>query len=111
MFSTDNPGTYNQVPVARHIIFLTDGVMTASTTSYSSFGLPAAEDRMTGGGTLVARHKSRFLNACSRARQMGMTVWVIALDVQAPDDISPCASGDDHFFVSDGSNLDQVFTT
>ena len=65
---------------------------------------------MTGGGSLVKRHQDRFLNACNRARQMGMTIWVIALDVQSPNDIKPCASGEDHFFISDGSDLDQVFT-
>ena len=96
--------------VGRHIIFLTDGVMTADTDNYSSFGVPRRGDRMTGGGSLVKRHQDRFLNACNRARQMGMTIWVIALDVQSPNDIKPCASGEDHFFISDGSDLDQVFT-
>ena len=110
MYSADNPTVYQQVPVGKHIIFLTDGVMTADAANYSSFGIPNAEDRMTGGGSLVQKHKTRFLNACARARSMGMTVWVIALDVQTPADISPCASGSDHFFVSNGSDLDQVFT-
>ncbi len=110
LFADDNPEELNQVPVGKHIVFLTDGVMTADTNNYSSFGVPRREDRMIGGQSLVQRHKSRFLNACNRARQMGMTVWVIALDVQSPGDIKPCASGEDHFFVSDGSDLDQVFT-
>jgi hypothetical protein len=83
--------------------------MTASTTNYSAFGIPAAEQRMTGSGDLVARHNARFLNACNRARQMGMTIWVIALDVGSTAEISQCASGNDHFFVSDGSDLEQVF--
>lgn len=110
MFATENPSTFAQVPVARHIIFLTDGEMTALNTNYSSFGVETAEDRLTGAGNAVAKHKARFLNACSRARQMGMTIWVIALDVGSTDDIKPCASGDDHFYQSDGTNLDQVFT-
>ena len=110
MFATDNPDEFNQVPVGRHIIFLTDGVMTADTDNYSSFGVPKRGDRMSGGGSLVKRHQDRFVNACNRAREMGMTIWVIALDVQSPNDIKPCASGDDHFFISDGSDLDQVFT-
>ncbi|QIK77873.1 hypothetical protein G7077_02040 [Sphingomonas piscis] len=111
MFQTDNPDTFNSIPVERHIIFLTDGAMTASDTNYSSFGVTAAEDRMTGNGNSLNRHKTRFLNACDRARQMGMTVWAIALDpnLGEADDIKPCASGDDHFFTSDGSNLDRVF--
>jgi Flp pilus assembly protein TadG len=109
MFAADNPDKVDEIPVQRHIIFLTDGEMTALDTNYSSFGIPVAEDRMTGGGSLVSRHKTRFLNACETARSMGITIWVIALDVQAPDDIKPCASGEDHFFISNGSDLDKVF--
>ena len=109
MFAADNPTMFNNIRVDRHIVFLTDGTMTASTTNYSAFGIPAAEQRMTGSGDLVARHNARFLNACNRARQMGMTVWVIALDVGSTAEISQCASGNDHFFVSDGSDLEQVF--
>lgn len=110
MFSADNPGVFNLIRVEQHIVFLTDGVMTANANNYSAFGIPQREDRMTGGGSLVQKHQTRFLNACNRARQMGMTIWVIALDVQAPDSIRPCASGNDHFFVSNGSDLDQVFS-
>lgn len=109
MFQAENPDEVDGIRVARHIIFLTDGEMTADSYNYSSFGIPNAEDRMTGWGSLAGKHQSRFLNACNRARQMGATVWVIALDVGSTADISPCASGDDHFFVSDGSDLDQVF--
>jgi hypothetical protein len=111
MFSADNATILNNVPVEKHIVFLTDGVMTATTGNYSSFGIPAKEDRMVlGNADLVQRHVDRFLNACNRARQMGATIWVVALDVQSPDTIRPCASGDDHFFVSNGSDLDLVFT-
>jgi len=113
--ATENPDTFQQVPVARHIIFLTDGVMTADNNNYSAFGIPSAERRMVGTGSDdVPEHKARFLNACNRAREMGMTVWVIALDVQGggPEDIESCASGEGHFFISDGSegDLDEVFT-
>jgi hypothetical protein len=114
MFSASNPDTFNNMRVARHIIFLTDGDMTASDTNYSSFGIPAADPRMTGTGTQEARHIARFLNACNTVRQMpggGVTIWVIALDTGAVSDIGNCASSSSHFFVSNGSDLDQVFTT
>jgi Flp pilus assembly protein TadG len=114
MFSSDNPTIYNEIPVDKHIVFLTDGTMTASTANYSSFGVPAKEDRMVKGDSdLVQRHIDRFLNACDQAREMGATIWVIALDVPdagSLDAIKQCASGDDHFFTSNGSDLDLVFT-
>lgn len=114
MFTSDNPTIFNEIPVDKHIVFLTDGAMTASTTNYSAYGIPSKEDRMVkGSSALVDRHFDRFLNACDRARQMGATIWVIALDVpdaESLDAIKQCASGDDHFFTSDGSDLDLVFT-
>jgi hypothetical protein len=115
MFKNDNPDTLpdpsgNPIRVDRHIVFLTDGEMTSEAANYSSFGIPVADDRLTGGGSVVGRHQSRFLAACNRARQMGATIWVIALDVGSTGDIEPCASGSDHFYVSDGTNLDQIFT-
>jgi hypothetical protein len=116
MFSADNPDTLpdgagNQIRVDRHIVFLTDGEMTADSRNYSAFGIPTAGDRLAGSSDIVSKHKTRFLAACNRARQMGATIWVIALDVGATGDISPCASGSDHFFVSNGTDLDGIFTT
>lgn len=124
MFAADNPTAINDasgnpVRVDRHIVFLTDGAMTANNTNYSSFGIPARSDRMSGcagAGSetcLASKHRTRFLAACNRARQppISATVWVIALDVGSTADISPCASGSDHFFISNGSDLSTVFTT
>ncbi|WP_129794283.1 TadE/TadG family type IV pilus assembly protein [Sphingosinicella sp. CPCC 101087] len=109
MFSADNPTEIDDIRVDKHIIFLTDGDMTASSSNYSAYGIPNASNRMTGSGNLETKHRNRFFNACNRARQMGMTVWVIAIDIRTPQDVEPCASGDDRFFVSDGSDLEEVF--
>jgi Flp pilus assembly protein TadG len=117
MFASANPDTYdatvdgtvNPVRVDRHIVFLTDGEMTADTANYSAYGIPDARSRLSGTGDEVAKHRARFLSACSRARQMGMTVWVIVLDVTDPSQVRPCAADDSHFFVSNGSDLDSVF--
>ena len=118
MFASENPDTLNSMRVDRHIVFLTDGEMTSYGFNYSSYGMPDYQNRWNTGGVsasqLVAKHQARFLNACNRARQMGpngTTVWVIALDVGSTGSISPCASGSDRFFVSNGSNLASVFDT
>lgn len=115
MFATENPDFYKSggvdVRVDRHIVFMTDGEMTTSDNSYSSFGVPAKYDRFEGSAADVAKHNTRFLAACDRARQMKMTIWVIALDVGSTGEIKKCASGDDHFFISNGTDLDKIFTT
>ncbi len=118
MFAADNPDTWdatadgvtNPVRVDRHIVFLTDGDMTADSANYSSYGIPNARRRLSGGSDEEAKHRARFLNACSRARTMGFTIWVIALDTAAGgNEVKPCATDDAHYFQSDGSNLDDIF--
>lgn len=111
MFASENPEERDDMRVDKHIVFLTDGTMTADNHNYSAFGIPARRDRLSGSGGLVAKHQARFLNACNRARQMGMTVWVIALDTSSTD-ISACASGEDHYFeASDAAGLEDAFDT
>ena len=121
MFGADNPDFVsdaggNPIRVDRHIVFLTDGEMTATYGNYSAFGIPSRSDRMTGcagassESCLESKHRARFISACNRARTMA-TVWVIALDVGSTADIAQCATSPNHFFVSNGSNLDTVFTS
>jgi hypothetical protein len=111
MFASENPEERGEMRVDKHLVFMTDGEMTADNNNYSAFGIPARRNRMNGSGSLVAKHQTRFLNACNRARQMGMTVWVIALDASSTD-ISACASGEDHYFEADDSDsLEDAFDT
>ncbi|MBC7985651.1 MAG: Tad domain-containing protein [Sphingomonadaceae bacterium] len=109
MFQADNPTTFNNIRVDKHIVFLTDGVQTAAETPYTSYANERWDRRLGNSGTQLARHQARFLAACSRARSMGMTIWVIALDEQDTASISPCATSTDHFYVSDGSDLEEIF--
>lgn len=112
MFASSNPTTFNGIRVDKHIVFLTDGVQTSTLDAYTSYGVERYDRRLGGANdadSQVARHRARFLSACNRARQMGMTIWVIALDVQALDQIRPCATSADHFYTSNGSDLEQIF--
>ena len=112
MFAADNPTMWNNVPVAKHIVFLTDGELSVNGNNYSAYGVWSfsGDRRLTGSGSQNSRHQAHFLAACNRAKSMGMTVWVIALDVTAVDAIAPCATSSGHFFASDGSDLESVFS-
>lgn len=118
MFASRNPEMWGGAPVAKHIVFLTDGVMCPNENLYSAFGVEEFEHRIVGpettvtgcAGRLSARHSGRFLSTCTTAKSMGMTIWVIALDVYEIDHIRPCASSDGHFFQSNGSDLEEIFT-
>jgi Flp pilus assembly protein TadG len=109
MFSSDNPEMYNNVPVAKHIIYLTDGILSVSSRGYSAYGYERERQRLEGSESQNARHVAHFHSVCNRAKSMGMTVWVIALDVADTSDIEPCATSTGHFYVSDGSDLEDVF--
>ena len=109
MFAADNPEMWNDVPVSKHIVFMTDGILQPSSSVYSAYGVENRDQRLGTSGTQHSRHLARFVSACSRAKQMGITIWVIALDVTSTDDIEPCATSSGHFFVSDGSDLEEVF--
>ncbi|MBC2777775.1 TadE/TadG family type IV pilus assembly protein [Parasphingopyxis marina] len=110
MFASNNPEEYNGVPVTRHIVFLTDGLMQPSSTVYSAFGVDSFDNRLQGSGSLTNRHIAHFQSACNRAKSMGITIWVIALDVTDTSAIEPCATSSGHFYVSNGSDLEQIFT-
>lgn len=109
-FASDNPATRNGIAVNQHIIFMTDGKLDTGANLYSAYGIDGIQDRANGGWTLDDFHLSRFESACNLAKSMGVTVWVIALDVTDIDDIRPCATTDENFYTSDGSDLEEVFT-
>lgn len=108
-FSSDNPTERDEVPVNQHIVFMTDGKLETGPTLYSAHGIEQYQRRTQGGGSQDDKHLSRFDSACALAKSMGITVWVIALDVSDTDDVEPCATSAEHFYTSDGSDLEEVF--
>lgn len=109
-FAGQNPTTRGPFPVNQHIIFMTDGVLDTGGTLYSADGVNDFQQRVQGSGNLSARHLSRFASGCDVARAMGVTVWVIAFDVvDVNEEVPECATSEGHYFVSDGSDLEQVF--
>ncbi len=108
-FASDNPTERAGVPVDRHIVFMTDGKLATSATYYSTFGIDKYQHRVKGSGTLQEKHLARFNSICDLVKANGVTVWVIAFDVTDTDDIDDCATSPAHFYVTDGSDLEDVF--
>jgi Flp pilus assembly protein TadG len=110
----DNITEIDGIPVNTHIVFMTDGKLDTDKADgtndlYSAHGLERFQQRTQGGGAVRDRHIARFAAVCNVAKNMGMTIWVIALDVSDTDDIDDCAISADHFYTSDGTDLEQVF--
>ena len=104
IFGGDNPSVYNDRPVNRYIIFMTDGILDTGTSIYTSYGLETLDKRVTGGWTSdsdqTARHKQRFLIACSAAKQKGISVWSIVFASATESTLKSCASNDDQYALS-----------
>ena len=112
-FADENPTERDGIPVNQNIVFMTDGKLDTGDTLYSAYGIQKFQNRVQncswGSSGCDSAHIARFKAACNLAKSMGITVWVIALDVTDTKDIKDCATSADHFYTSDGSDLEQVF--
>lgn len=92
----DGADTYKGMPVAKHIIFMTDGDMQPNSSSYSAYGVEDFDQRI-GGSTsgysaYLARHNQRFRMICNATKGMNVSVWVIAFATTANSTLTECAS-------------------
>jgi Flp pilus assembly protein TadG len=98
----------------RHIIFMTDGDMAPTLTSYGLYSIEQSERRVTGNntGTQLARHNARFVAECRAARARNIEVWVIAFGTSLNQQLRDCATQDNAhvFFAADDDALDEAFT-
>ena len=108
-FSGSNPTERDEIPVNQHIVFMTDGMLDTGDTLYSAHGVERYQQRTQGSGSLDEKHIARFESACDLAKSMGITVWVIALDVNDTADVEPCATSSEHFYISNGTDLEAIF--
>jgi hypothetical protein len=93
----DSPDTFNAMPVARNIIFLTDGQMDTDSGVYGAYGVEKNDMRISGMSNpseseLNGRHNTRFRMMCNTAKSMNISIWVIALGTTLSSDMLGCAS-------------------
>jgi len=97
--------------VARHIIFMTDGYMSPSSTVHGTYGIERHDRRVTedGSSSITSRHNSRFLAACAIAKAKGIRVWVIAFSSGLSSQMASCASPDSSFTAANADQLNDAF--
>jgi hypothetical protein len=100
-------------PVARHLIFLTDGETATNYNNYATYGIEAYEQRrwgLTSANTLNEVVENRFTVACDEVKKKNITVWVIGFGTTLKPFLTECA-GDGHFFeASSADELNAVFS-
>jgi len=90
----DSPTTYNGMPTNKFVIFMTDGLLDTGPDLYSAYGVERYDQRVTGGSlsTQDARHQQRFNLMCSRVKNMGVSIWVVAFASSLDTNLTNCAS-------------------
>ncbi len=106
-------GTGTQTSISRHVIFMTDGDMAPSSTTYSAYGLEQNDQRVASQGasnnTLKSRHNARFLAACDEAKKRGYIIWVIAFGTAINTELKKCSTAERAFFADKPETLNDTF--
>ena len=105
IFASDNPDTFNGMPVSRHIIFMTDGDMDTNNDVLAFQGLEDNDQNVGGNPTptdndtlltsptsMESRHVQRMRMVCNAAKAQGYSIWVIAFGLQLQPHLLECAS-------------------
>ncbi len=108
-----NLDTVKYPSVSRHIIFMTDGLMAPTTTAYSAYGQELYDNRVAPSGSnnnaLVNYHNNRFLAACTKAKNLGYTVWVIGFGTSLTTQMTSCSTAGRAYQANDTTALNNTF--
>ena len=99
LFAEENTTVANRRPIQRHIIFMTDGEMSANMPNMSAQGYEYLMQRVGGSPTmtdaaLTERHNNRFSQLCEIAKdeRHDIKIWVIGFGVNLNQRLLACAS-------------------
>ena len=118
LFATENSTVTNKRPISRHIIFMTDGAMTAPMSNFSHQGQEQVIARVgaTSDTNAVARHNNRFEQLCARAKSMPVgqndapvVIWVIGFGVTLNDQLTRCATVGKAYQTGSATKLKGIF--
>lgn len=112
IFAAENTSAPNGDPIARHIVFMTDGAQVNNVENYSTHGVEWWDRRITGTGnstTEFNRRAARLQAICQAAQQENITVWVVAFGTSLTQNLRDCASPGRAFQASDNATLTARF--
>jgi Flp pilus assembly protein TadG len=75
-----SPETFNNYPVSKYIILMTDGFIDSDATTYSAWGAEPKDHRVAAtysDTNETNSHKRRFSLACAAAKSKNASIWVI----------------------------------
>jgi Flp pilus assembly protein TadG len=108
----DSPDMFNGMPVNRHIIFMTDGVLSPNCNSYTSYGIEQHQMRVTGSSTCPQqrdRHLQRFTMLCNAVKSMNVSIWVLGFTEEEPTMVQCASNANQYFAVANRAQLIERF--
>ncbi len=124
IFASENANAPNGFNISRHIIFMTDGDLTAYDAVYGAYGYQKLDGRVAATSTnddgLIAIHKRRLEMMCNAIKGQGVTIWIVGFKDQPPTgtldstmldtELQTCANSGNHWFMAyNPSTLRQKF--
>jgi len=111
LFANENATAPNNRPISRHIVFMTDGDMTAPRDNLSHQGNEITMQRIgaTSDDNAVARHNNRFVQLCQRAKDVGITIWVVSFGVGSNAQLNSCSTSGEAYEADDAATLNANF--
>ncbi|WP_166546989.1 pilus assembly protein TadG-related protein [Porphyrobacter sp. SLTP] len=112
MFASENTTAPNGDAIARHIVFMTDGILVTGIENYSTQGIEWWDRRVTGNADAnreATRRAARLQAICRAAQQENITVWVVAFGTALTQNLIDCASPGRAFQASDSVTLNARF--
>lgn len=96
--------------ISRHIIFLTDGELVTSETTYTAYGMENMSQRVRGGSgmSLNNRHALRFQALCDSQRGL-VSIWTIAFGVPLASNLRNCADPGRAYQADNAAQLSDAF--
>ena len=112
IFAATNQSAPNGDAIARHIVFMTDGLLEPNREVYGTYGIERWDRRVSGdgeAGTTRTAHRERFQAACTLARQENISVWVVAFGTALGQNLIDCATPGRAFVATTSQDLENRF--
>ena len=112
IFRSANETAPNGDAIARHLVFMTDGVLQPYNYGYITYGMEWWDQRITGNGgwsEASSYHAERFQAACRAARQENISVWVVAFGTSLSQNLIDCATPGRAFEATNSAELEERF--
>lgn len=118
MFSATNKSTASGQPIARHLIFMTDGDTNALNSDYAAYGLPWYDQRnVSSAGYWGANFNNevniRFMALCQQIKDKNITLWVVSfgngVSGAAQNNLKTCSTPGHYYSAVSSTALEEVF--